>query len=91
MDRRLDAETLLAHADFIRGVLRYVVTDPSQVEDVLQETWLTAIEHPPAEAGSVRGWLTRVAVNCAKKLRRGETRRKKRESTVAIAAAIPWD
>jgi DNA-directed RNA polymerase specialized sigma24 family protein len=38
------------------------VRDPELAEDVLQETWIAALERPPSE-GSLRAWLGVVVRN----------------------------
>lgn len=81
---RLSTEQLLEHANFIRNVVRGMVTDESQVEDVVQQTLITAIEAPPSGPGATRGWLKTVAQNWARKLYRGETRRKRRELDAGV-------
>lgn len=78
-----EVERLLEHEGFLRGLLRALVTDESQIDDVVQQTWLTAIENPPKSSESLQGWIGRVAKNWARKSRRGEIRRSVRERTRA--------
>ena len=40
-------ESLLEHAAFVRRLARVLVLDDARAEDVLQQTWLNALEHPP--------------------------------------------
>jgi RNA polymerase sigma-70 factor (ECF subfamily) len=55
---------------------------PSDADDVVQETFARALEHPPASLDTpVRPWLTRVAINAA----RDALRRRKRRRYVG-----PW-
>jgi RNA polymerase sigma-70 factor (ECF subfamily) len=55
---------------------------PSDADDVVQETFARALEHPPASLDApVRPWLTRVAINAA----RDALRRRKRRRYVG-----PW-
>jgi RNA polymerase sigma-70 factor (ECF subfamily) len=82
-------EVLLAHEDFVRGLARALVLDASSAEDVAQETWLAAVEHPPRTADAPRSWLARVARNLANQLRRRETRRARREAGAAKAERLP--
>ena len=59
-----------------------MVSDPSVADDVVQETWMTALERPPkGEVGSssVKAWLARVVRNSALQRFRGESRRGDRE------------
>jgi len=53
------AEDLLKHAAFVRAMARSLLLDPHAADDVVQETWLTALEAPPRHAENLRGWLTR--------------------------------
>jgi len=81
----LGPQDLLGHAGFLRGVVRALVRDEHEAEDVLQETYVRALAHgrPP------RAWLATVARNFARMLRRGEGRRLRRERAVARAEASP--
>ena len=54
------AEDLLKHAAFVRALARSLLLDPHAADDVVQETWLRALEAPPRHAGNLRGWLSRV-------------------------------
>ena len=72
-------EELLTHADFVRSLARSLVIDDNRAADVEQKTWLAALEHPPKEDQSLRGWFSRVVRNCIVSTHRGETRRKKYE------------
>ncbi len=81
-----DPETLLRHATFVRSVARKLVGDEHHADDVQQQTWLKALEHPPS--GRLSSWLGTVTRNLALKLRRGERRRARRERTVARPEAL---
>ena len=74
-ERSLTADALLQHEPFVRAVVRGLLTDEARVQDVLQETWLTALRRPPRDAGALRSWLARVASNLAKDSHRGRSRR----------------
>jgi DNA-directed RNA polymerase specialized sigma24 family protein len=39
----IKAEDLLAHAGFVRGLARALVSGDDDVDDVVQETWLAAL------------------------------------------------
>jgi RNA polymerase sigma-70 factor (ECF subfamily) len=75
----VDAKELLKHADFLRALVRGLVLDQNRVDDVVQETYLRALDRPPAHARNVRGWLATVARNLAFRLQRDATRRARRE------------
>ncbi|MEM7309952.1 MAG: sigma-70 family RNA polymerase sigma factor [Planctomycetota bacterium] len=72
-------DILLSHAAGLRALVRRLVSDEHATEDVLQETWVAAIERGPGDAVPLAGWLRRVARNLALKRRRGDGRRFTRE------------
>jgi|GEM_PF-3133938 len=72
-------EELLAHADFLQTLARRLVTDEIQAADIEQQTWLAALEHPPAREKPVRAWLSTVARNFVRRMHRSERRRVKHE------------
>ena len=62
---------------FLFGLSYRMTGDPNDAEDVVQETFLRAMEKPPAERGSsVRPWLARVALNLSRDLLRRRRRRR---------------
>src|SRR2546425_7016362 len=78
---RIDA--LLAQAGWIRSLARSLVADPNLADDLVQQTWVAALEHPPGPAKPLKRWLAAVLRNFARQERRGERRRAARESTAA--------
>src|SRR5262245_36377837 len=81
--RLLEAEALLGDDRWIRGLARGLIRDGSAAEDVLQDTRLALLESPPRRLADQRSWLARVALNFARKLRREEVRRERRERRAA--------
>jgi RNA polymerase sigma-70 factor (ECF subfamily) len=79
-------EALLRHAGFLRGLARHLVWQFDGAEDVVQETWLASLEHPPRGSGRVRAWLSKVLRNEARQHLRGERRRPRRELRAARPA-----
>jgi RNA polymerase sigma-70 factor (ECF subfamily) len=53
------------HAERLRRVVRSVLKDDAQVDDVLQETFMRAFAHLDGFEGNAKfaSWLTRIAVN----------------------------
>ncbi len=49
----LNVEDLLRHDAWLRSLVRSIVSD-DVTSDVLQQTWLAALLHPPREAGALR-------------------------------------
>lgn len=82
-DAPVPFETLLAHEGFVRGLARSLVRDESRADDVVQETWVTALRDPPREGGSVRSWLGSVVRSRASDARKSERRRDARERATA--------
>ena len=54
---------LLAHRAFLERFARSLARDADAAEDLVQETWLTALERPPQHRGNLRAWLQRVMRN----------------------------
>ncbi|MBI1850322.1 MAG: sigma-70 family RNA polymerase sigma factor [Planctomycetes bacterium] len=85
----LDPESLLAHERFLRELVRSLLFDDGHVDDVVQQTWLAAIEHGPRSRAALRSWLGRVAHHAALKIVRSNGRRRAREEIVARTEAVP--
>ncbi len=79
MNEPMHPELLLAHREFLRSLARSLVRDEHRAEDVVQQTWLAALERPPRSATSLRSWLSSVARHAAYNMTRGERRRRQRE------------
>ncbi|MCB9881825.1 MAG: sigma-70 family RNA polymerase sigma factor [Planctomycetes bacterium] len=84
----LDADTLLSHAPWLRRLARSLVGE-DRVEDVVQQTWLQALSHPPRDAAGLRGFLAKTARHIAWRSHDRESRRSARERKVARVEAIP--
>ncbi len=79
-------EELLQEDGWLRGLVLGLVRG-DEVEDVLQQTRLAALEHPPRQV--VRAWLAKVAQNLALRRMRDEGRRRKHEQSAARPEALP--
>src|SRR4051812_16279329 len=84
-------ESLLAQARWLDALARRLVADPHEADDIVQETWIAALKHPPHASVPMRSWLARVARNFAIQRGRGESARKKREHSVARDEASMGD
>lgn len=82
----LSADEMAAHVHWVRRVARALVRGDA-ADDVEQETWLSALRHPPHGVDDVRRWLAAVARNVVCKLARGESRRTAHERRAAQEAA----
>jgi len=76
----LPPDLMLAHAGSIRALAMSILGDEHAAEDVLQETWLRALNKPPPRQDSIGGWLRRVAEGIAISRLRSEGRRRNRET-----------
>ncbi len=76
-------EELLKHASWARALARRLVRDRAEADDVVQETWLAALEKPPRADRPLRPWLARVLGNKARMRARTNRRRSRREHAVA--------
>ncbi|MEO6709418.1 MAG: sigma-70 family RNA polymerase sigma factor [Planctomycetota bacterium] len=84
-------ESLLSHASFLRSLARELTRDASRADDLVQRTWVAALEHPPSEGKPLRRWLAAIVRNFAREEHRTEARRAHREAIVArpIAGGEP--
>src|SRR5262245_45584509 len=62
-DPRPQLSDLLQHREFLERFALSLTRDAGVADDVVQETWLTALERPPEQRGNLRAWLRRVALN----------------------------
>src|SRR5688572_14341405 len=80
-------ETLRQHGGFVRAVARRLVLDDSRADDVSQQTWLAALEHPPSRERGIRAWFATVARNFSFRSHREDRRRAERERLSARSEA----
>jgi len=78
----IDAEVLLSHGAWLAALARALVARKDEVDDVVQQTYVRALEQPPRHAGNVKGWLGTVARNVVGMSRRSESARVVREAAV---------
>ncbi|MBI1851094.1 MAG: sigma-70 family RNA polymerase sigma factor, partial [Planctomycetes bacterium] len=89
IDGDLNPTHLLAHDRYLLRLVRSLLVDEHEVDDVLQQTWMSAIEGGPSRPAALRGWLARVARNFALKRRRAEGRRQAHTEAAARPERIP--
>jgi len=78
-------DELLAHAGWLRGLASALIADPAEVDDLVQDTWLAAVSHPPSADRPPRAWLARVITNLAHNRRRSTEHRIERERRASRA------
>jgi RNA polymerase sigma factor (sigma-70 family) len=76
----IPVETLLAERAWVTALARSLVLDDATADDVVQQTWLAALERPPRGTSALRGWLSRVVRNAANESRRRAKRRARWEA-----------
>jgi RNA polymerase sigma factor (sigma-70 family) len=81
-------DELLAHAGWLRALASALIADPTEVDDLVQDTWLAAARHPPSADRPPRAWLARVITNLAHNRRRSTEHRIEREHRAARPEAL---
>lgn len=82
-------DELLRHELALRAIVRPIV-GTADTDDVLQQTWMRCLRAQPGQA-PLRAWLGAIARNAALAFRRGEVRRRRRETVVASMAETSCD
>jgi RNA polymerase sigma factor (sigma-70 family) len=79
---------VLGELEGLRALARSLVYGDADADDLLQDTAMAALQHPPDDADPrpVRGWLAAVLRNRWRMDRRSAARRRTREHAVAVAA-----
>ncbi|TAH39395.1 MAG: sigma-70 family RNA polymerase sigma factor [Planctomycetota bacterium] len=87
----LQVEELLAESGWLRRLALRLVGDGGEADDLVQETWMRALERPPRDQRSPRGWLGQVARSLAVERWRGSAAQRRREQAAASqpSAAAP--
>src|SRR5688572_8258805 len=76
-------DDLFRNAAWMRRLALTLARDESTADDLLQETWLKALERPATAPEPSRGWLRTVLRNFAYRRIRSERRRESRELRAA--------
>ena len=82
------AQSLLDHAGWVRNLARKLVGDPNLADDLVQETWVKALQRPPT-GGNLRAWLASVLRNIVRQRHRADTRRQRYETAGSSAESVP--
>jgi len=82
-----EIELLLANRDFVRALARELLSEPADVDDVVQQTMLAAWISGSGK-GKFRSWLATVARNFARQVHRRDERRRDREQRAAAGERV---
>jgi RNA polymerase sigma-70 factor (ECF subfamily) len=82
-------EEFLAQSAWARRLAHSLVGEAAAADDVVQETWMAALERPPDGERPLRPWLARVIANFARQRARSGSRRDARERSAARPEALP--
>jgi len=85
----MQAEALLDHTAFVRELARSLTFGGEDPDDVVQQTWLNAMEHPPEAGPGMKGWLATVLRNVLRQDRRTRGRRVAREAVAPPPKEMP--
>lgn len=83
----MNPDAVLGELEGLRALARSLVHGDADADDLLQDTAIAAITHPPDEDRSMRPWLATVLKNRWRMDRRGRARRAAREEAAALAEA----
>src|SRR5438034_363306 len=81
--------TIAAQSAALRSMVRALIADDATADDVVQETWLAAMEYPERPGFAPGAWLRGIARNIVRHMRRGDRARTRRESTSARREQVP--
>jgi len=79
----MEQADLLEHRDFVKAVAGALLRNDADVDDVVQETYVAALQGEPPRTGRVRPWLGGIARNLARGVMRKRARARRRERAVA--------
>jgi RNA polymerase sigma factor (sigma-70 family) len=87
MSGTADIGVLLQHSTWMRRLAMSLVRDDAAADDLVQETWVAALKHPPRAGDDVRPWLGKVLRNLMRGKHRSESRRNRREDAATEKGA----
>lgn len=82
-----DLQRLLDEEPFVRDLARQLVA--GEADEVVQRTWLCAVQQGGAGVEKPRHWLARILRNVVANLRRDHRRRSARERAVTVPDLVP--
>ena len=85
----VEVERLISEAGFVRSIARSLLFDGHEVDDLVQQTWLRALEKPPKSIANSRGYLGGLTRSLISNHRRSSARRKQREAQGSKVEGLP--
>ena len=82
-------EDLLEHTGFVRSLARGALGRDDLSEDVVQDTWVAALERGPQDPRAARRWLYRVVTNRVASLRRRDATRLRHRQSARETRTVP--
>lgn len=76
-------DELLQHGRFLRALAQGLVAQPDRAEDLVQDTWVAALEHPARHRDALGSWLARILRSLALSHGKREGERTAREAVAA--------
>ena len=76
----IPVESLLAESAWVRRLARSLLFDQSQVDDVVQQTWVVALQRQPRRTVGPRPWLAGILRNVVRRQVRDAKRRRRHET-----------
>lgn len=86
-----EIDRLLEHEAWIRAFASRLVRDPGLADDIVQETWVTALKRGPRDDRSLQGWLATRLRGHLRHALRSERRRAARQVEYAQKPVDPSD
>ncbi len=83
VDSNNPCDELFRHAGFVKHLARDLRSDPNSSDDLVQDTWVVALQSPPSSTTGVKGWLKQVCRRLAIREGRTQERRLRREQATA--------
>jgi RNA polymerase sigma-70 factor (ECF subfamily) len=79
----IPTEEVLRHFRWMRPLARSLVRDAGAAEELVQDSWLAFLKRPPDDPLALATWLRRVLFNFARRRRRADRNRERRECVAA--------
>ncbi len=82
-------DSLLEHAEFVRGLARGLLGNTQDADDLAQDAWVAALKRPPEqEGGQIRGWFRKIVRNTGANRMRDARRREQHEQAAVREGAV---